>query len=52
MVNSFISGQLFYQILSEIDISKKNMASLIASAQNQHPGHKLRHAVVESYSEI
>jgi hypothetical protein len=43
----FYFGSTFLSNLSEIDISKKNMASLIASAQNQHPGHKLRHEVVE-----
>jgi len=42
----FYFGSTFLSNLNEIDISKKNMASLIASAQNQHPGHKLRHAVV------
>ena len=42
----FYFGSTFISNLNEIDISKKNMASLIASAQNQHPGHKLRHAVV------
>ena len=33
MVSSFILGSTFLSNLNEIDISKKNMASLIASAQ-------------------
>ena len=41
MVHSFIWINFFIKS-NEIDINKKNMASLIASAQNQHPGHKLR----------
>ena len=48
----FYFGSTFLSNLNDIDINKKNMASLIASAQNQHPGHKLRHEVVELYKEI
>ena len=42
----FYFGSTFLSNLNEIDIRKKYMASLIASAQKQHPGHKLRHEVV------
>ena len=48
----FYFGSTFLSNLNEIDISKKNMASLIASAQNQHPGHKLRHEVVSYIKKI
>ncbi|MDA9301693.1 glycosyltransferase family 10 [Amylibacter sp.] len=43
----FYFGSTFLKNLDEIDIQKKNMVSLIASAQNQLKGHKLRHKIAK-----
>ena len=48
----FYFGSTFLSNINEIDINKKDMASLIASAQNQHPGHKLRHEVITYIKEF
>lgn len=43
----FYFGSTFLTNINEIDVKKKQMASLIASSQNQLQGHKLRHLLVE-----
>ena len=43
----FYFGSTFLTNINEIDVKKKHMASLIASSQNQHQGHKLRHLIVD-----
>ena len=48
----FYYGSTFLSDLNEINITKKDMASLIASAQNQHPGHKLRHEVANYIKDL
>lgn len=43
----FYYGSTFLNNINQIDIKKTHMASLIASTQNQHEGHKLRHQIVD-----
>ena len=43
----FYFGSTFLKNLGEIDIQKSNLASLIASTQNQLKGHKLRHKIAK-----
>ena len=43
----FYFGSTFLTNIDKIDIEKINMASLIASTQNKHQGHKLRHQIVK-----
>ena len=48
----FYFGSTFLTNINEIDVKKKHMASLIASSQNQHQGHKLRHLIVDYIKEL
>tara|TARA_B110000977_G_scaffold100249_1_gene131565 strand:+ start:1832 stop:2710 length:879 start_codon:yes stop_codon:yes gene_type:complete len=53
LINNIKNGRFFYfgstflTNIKEINIEKKEMASLIASALNQHQGHKMRHLIVK-----
>tara|TARA_B110000305_G_scaffold239701_1_gene308241 strand:- start:278 stop:1171 length:894 start_codon:yes stop_codon:yes gene_type:complete len=43
----FYYGSTFLTNINKIDITKKNMASLIASSRDELPGHKLRHSLIK-----
>ena len=58
LIRNIKNGEFFYFVstfltnINEIDVKKKHMASLIASSQNQHQGHKLRHLIVDYIKEL
>jgi hypothetical protein len=47
----FYYGSTFLTNINEINIEKKEMASLIASKLNQHQGHKMRHMIADYIKE-